>query len=193
MNMDGIEKCLLGLTTVQEIFRVAPPEIEEAHKESYKEIIVQNEEDAGEIPVQDSRLSLSSIKPKKILVAEDNKMTLDLLTYVLEYENYHIITAANGIEAMKLAFLERPDLIVTDLLMPKMGGLTLIKRLKSQLSTRFIPIIVLTGKDDVKTEVELFEAGANDFIIKPVDQKKLLARVRRLLRETPTEEKGGEI
>jgi type IV pilus assembly protein PilB len=78
---------------------------------------------------------------------------------------------------------EMPDLIISDLLMPKMNGLTLTKRLKSQLNTRFIPIIILTSRDDVETEVKVLESGADDFVIKPVEHKRLLARMKRLLRE----------
>ena len=181
MTMDGIEKCLQGLTTVQDVFRVAPPEIDETPENDSEEVLVQYDEEIEKSLAALS--SVSTIKPKKILVADDNEMTLQLLADVLEYENYHVITAPNGLEAMKLALREMPDLIVSDLMMPKMNGLTLTKRLKSQLNTRFIPIIILTNRDDVETEVKMLESGANDYIIKPVDHKKLLARLKRLLQE----------
>ncbi|MFC1866698.1 ATPase, T2SS/T4P/T4SS family [Thermodesulfobacteriota bacterium] len=181
MTMDGIEKCLQGLTTVQEVFRVAPPDIDEISKEASEEVLIQYDE---EIEESLSTLSaVSSIKPKKILVADDNEMTLQLLTDVLEYENYHVITATNGFEAIKLVLREIPDLIISDLLMPKMNGLALTKRLKSQLNTRFIPIIILTNRDDVETEVKMLESGANDYIIKPVNHKKLLVRIKKMLQE----------
>jgi len=71
---------------------------------------------------------------------------------------------------------------VTDYLMPEMDGVTLIKKLKSQLSTRYIPIIMLTAKDEVDSQVMGIDAGADDYLTKPVNAKRLLARVNRLLR-----------
>jgi type IV pilus assembly protein PilB len=181
ITTDGIEKCLQGITTVQEVFRVAPPGMEEISKKDSEEVLIQYDEEFEER--LSALSSVSSIKPKKILVADDNEMTLQLLTDVLEYENYNVITATNGLEAMKLALREMPDLIISDLLMPKMNGLVLTNRLKSQLNTRFIPIIILTNKDDVETEVKLLESGANDYITKPVNHKKLLVRIQKLLQD----------
>jgi len=80
-----------------------------------------------------------------------------------------------------MASIEKPDRIVTDFLMPKMDGVTLIKKLKSQMSTRFIPIIMLTAKDELESEVEVIDAGADDYLTKPIVPKRLLARVGRLL------------
>lgn len=189
MTMDGIEKCLQGLTTVQEVFRVAPPEMDGSPEKDQEEVLIHYDEDIEES--LSTLSSVSSIKPRKILVADDNEMTLQLLVDVLEYENYHVITAPNGFEAMKLALREMPDLIISDLMMPKMNGLGLTKRLKSQLNTRFIPIIILTNRDDVETEVKVLESGANDYILKPVDHKKLLARMRRQLNEQYEETREG--
>ena len=87
---------------------------------------------------------ITSARSDKILIADDSEIILQLLSNVLESENFRIITAANGREALRLAMQERPDLIVTDLLMPEMDGITLIKKLKSHLATRYIPVIMLT-------------------------------------------------
>jgi type IV pilus assembly protein PilB len=114
-------------------------------------------------------------------VADDNEIIVKILRNILESENYHVITAENGLEALKLALQERPDLIVTDLLMPKMDGITLIKKPKSQLTTRYIPIMMLTAKDEVDSEVEGIDTGASDYLTKPVNPKILLARVHMLL------------
>ena len=84
-------------------------------------------------------------------------------------------------EGLKIASTEKPNLIITDFLMPEMDGVTFIKKLKSQMSTRFIPIIMLTAKDEVESEVEVIDAGADDYLTKPVVAKRLLARVGRLL------------
>ncbi|MFC1838721.1 ATPase, T2SS/T4P/T4SS family [Thermodesulfobacteriota bacterium] len=191
MTIDGIEKCLQGITSAQEVFRVAPPEIDDAVKIDSEEILVNYDEEIDEI--LSTLPSVSSIRPKKILIAEDNELTLQLMTDVLEYENYNVITATNGLEAIKLVMREVPDLIISDLMMPKMNGLALTTRLKTQLNTRFIPVIILTSKDDVETEIKLLDAGADDYIVKPVNHKKLLARIKKFLREPPEEEAEGGV
>ena len=122
-----------------------------------------------------------STSPKKILVVDDNAVILKLLRHLLEAEDYLVVTAENGLEGLKMASMEKPNLIITDFLMPKMDGVTFIKKLKSQMSTRFIPIIMLTAKDEVEAEVEVIDAGADDYFTKPVVAKRLLARVGRLL------------
>jgi CheY-like chemotaxis protein len=177
MAIDGIKNASKGLTTIEEVYRVAPPE----SKEPSRSMIF---EQAGveEIAVTKSSVrTISSVKPKKILVAEDNKVTLRLLTNFLESENYLVVTASNGLDAFRLTMKEKPDLIITDLIMPEMDGMTLTKKLKSQLITRYLPIIMLTLKDDVDSVLEETATGADDYIKKPVNSKTLLAKVNRLL------------
>ena len=129
-----------GITTAQEVFRAAPPETEETVKTDSEEILVNYDEEMDEI--LPATPSVSIIRPKKILVADDNELTLQLMRDVLEYENYHVITAKDGLEAIKLGMREVPDLIITDLMMPKMNGLVMTTRLKARLNTKFIPIII---------------------------------------------------
>jgi DNA-binding response OmpR family regulator len=106
---------------------------------------------------------------------------LKILKNILESRNYLTASASNGMEALKLAFQEKPDLIITDYLMPEMDGMMLITKLKSQLATRFIPIVMLTSKDEVEAEVAVINAGADDYLTKPVNPKRLIARINRLL------------
>jgi type IV pilus assembly protein PilB len=181
MSMDGIRKALEGMTTIEEVFRVAPPEAEEGTRLHIVEPSIPEEIGPEAPPPEEPSTSVASVRPQKILVADDNEIILKILRNILESENYHVITAENGLEALKLALQERPDLIVTDLLMPKMDGITLIKKLKSQLATRYIPMMMLTAKDEVDSEVEGIDAGADDYLTKPVNPKRLLARVHRLL------------
>jgi type IV pilus assembly protein PilB len=183
MSMDGMRKALNGLTTIEEVFRVAPPEAEKVPQVPILEPSVSAPEEMTmeEPPPEGEMASVGSVKPKKILVADDNEVILKILCNLLESENYLIITAKDGLEAMKLTLQEKPDLIVTDYLMPKMDGITLIKKLKSQLSTRYIPIIMITAKDEVDIEVKGIDAGADYYLIKPINSKRLLARVNRLL------------
>ena len=112
---------------------------------------------------------------------DDNRVVLKILKNILESRNYLTVSASNGIEALKIAFQEKPDLIITDYMMPEMDGMTLITKLKSQLATRFIPIIMLTSKDEVDAEVAVINAGADDYLTKPVNPKRLIARINRLL------------
>ena len=118
---------------------------------------------------------------EKILVVDDNEVILKILRKLLESKDYHIITAKNGLEAFQLALKEQPDLVITDYLMPKMDGVTLIQKLKSESSSCSIPIIMLTAKDEVDSEVKVIDAGADDYLTKPINSKRLLARVKRLI------------
>lgn len=182
MTIDGIKKALQGLTTIEEVFRVAPPEAKEIPLVPIAESSVLEEIEAGEEPVvEEPPQSISNIRPQKILVADDNEIVLNILRNLLEYENYLVITAEDGLEAMKFSLKEKPDLIITDYLMPKMNGIDFIRKLKSKLTTRYIPIIMLTAKGEVDSEVKGIDAGADDYLAKPVNLKRLLARIKRLL------------
>jgi DNA-binding response OmpR family regulator len=142
-----------------------------------------------QIPIpEDTRTSIGSVSPKKLLVADDNEVTLKILSNVLASESYLVLTAKNGLEALKLALQEKPDLILTDYLMPQMDGITLIKKLKSQLTTRYIPVIILSAKAEVDAEVKGIDAGADDYLTKPVNPKRLLTRISSLLRRPAIEE-----
>ncbi len=187
MAVDGIMKALEGRTSIDEVFRVAPPEAKQPSRGQPAEPgISQDPIQDGTFQEEDQAPDVSttirSVSPKKILVVDDNAIILKLLRHLLESEGFLVVSAENGLEALKMASMERPDLIVTDFLMPKMDGVTLIKKLKSQMATRFIPIIMLTAKDEVESEVEVIDAGADDYLTKPVVPKRLLARVGRLLK-----------
>ena len=181
MTLDGINKATEGLTTIEEVFRVAAPELDEIPQKPVEDASTFEQAEAKPPPPETSPATVSSTRDKKVLVADDNGIILKTVSKVLKSKNYITITAENGLEALRLATEEKPDLIITDLLMPKMDGITLIKKLKDQSSTRDIPIMMLTAKDEVDTEVEGIDAGADDYLRKPVNAKRLLARVSRLL------------
>ncbi|MDI6688291.1 MAG: ATPase, T2SS/T4P/T4SS family [Desulfobacterales bacterium] len=186
MSMDGIQKALHGLTTIDEVFRVAPPGFDDIIQKPILEISESDKIETAEQASEDMpSSSISIIKSKRILVVDDNAIIVKIVGNLLESEGYIVLTAENGLEAMKLAFQSKPDLIITDLLMPEMDGVTLIKKLRAQLSTRYIPIIMLTVKDEVDVEVKSIDAGADDYLIKPVNPKKLVSRVNRLLNRPP--------
>ncbi|MEI6262618.1 MAG: ATPase, T2SS/T4P/T4SS family [Deltaproteobacteria bacterium] len=185
LNMDGIAKAFMGLTTIEEVFRVAPPEYDDAAQESLDNAMKNREpvsvSDQYEAHKPEPPSSIGSIRPDKILIVDDNLVVLKILKNILESENFMIVSATNGIEALKIAVQEKPDLIITDYIMPEMDGMALITKLKSQLTTRFIPVIMLTAKDEVDAEVEVINAGADDYLTKPVNPKRLIVRINRLL------------
>jgi len=185
LNMDGVAKAFMGMTTIEEVFRVAPPEYDDAAQESLDNA-VKNREPVSvsyqhEAHEAEPPSSIGSIRPDKILIVDDNLVVLKILKNILESENFMIVSATNGIEALKIAVQEKPDLVITDYIMPEMDGMALITKLKSQLTTRFIPIIMLTAKDEVDAEVEVINAGADDYLTKPVNPKRLIARINRIL------------
>jgi len=124
---------------------------------------------------------VKSAQPKRILVVDDSLFFRKMVAQGLEAEGYLVSVAENGLDGLKMVSSEKPNLIISDLLMPEMDGLSFVKKLKSQLATRFIPVIMLTAKDEVESEVELIDAGADDYLTKPIVAKRLLARVKRLL------------
>ncbi|MFP4086818.1 MAG: ATPase, T2SS/T4P/T4SS family [Desulfobacteraceae bacterium] len=181
MAMDGIAKAMKGLTTIDEVFRAAPPDAKESSDESRDQMDSELETATEQAALAEPEPTVRSASPNRILVVDDSTVVREMIRHNLEAEGYLIITAKDGIEALKTVSAEKPDLIVLDYLMPKMDGLKVIKELKSQLSTRFIPIIMLTAKDEMEAEVESFDAGADDYLTKPFVPERLLVRIKRLL------------
>jgi len=118
----------------------------------------------------------------KILIVDDNKENLNLVAYFLKPQNYHIITAMDGLEAMQKVESEKPDIILLDIMLPKMDGFQVCERIKKNPSTKFIPIIMITALKELKDKIHSLEVGADDFISKPFENVELLARVKSLLR-----------
>ena len=106
--------------------------------------------------------------PTKILVVEDDSETREFITVMLELRDYEVITAKNGLEGIIKASLEQPDLVVTDLGMPGVNGIDLIKQLRSRSECAGIPILVITGYD-METANEAILAGANRALAKPLN------------------------
>jgi len=120
--------------------------------------------------------------PPLILIVEDNPASLDILQTRLKTHNYEVITATDGEEGLVKARKKQPDLILLDIMMPKMDGLEVCRRLKGDPSLPFIPIIMVTAKADSKDVVAGLEAGGDEYLRKPVDHAALVARVKSMLR-----------
>lgn len=123
------------------------------------------------------------MKKLKIVTVDDDPDILDVLDLTLS-EDYIVFQAANGLDGLKLAKEHIPDLIITDYKMPIMNGHQLCRSLKKDIILQHTPIIMLTGKGEIKDKVDGLEAGADDYLVKPFEPNELLARIRMILRRT---------
>ena len=123
---------------------------------------------------------------ERILIVEDEEDILELVSYNLTREGYQVTGVTSGEEALKITGAESLDLIVLDLMLPGIDGLEVAKRLKNNLKTRDIPIIMLTAKGEEADIVTGLELGADDYITKPFSPRILIARVRAILRRKTT-------
>lgn len=119
----------------------------------------------------------------KILVVDDEPRNVRILQIHLNAQGYTVYTAADGVEALDVVERDAPDLILLDINMPKMDGFEVVKQIRANKATEFIPIVMITAlRDTRENRIKSIEAGADDFIEKPFDSLEVLARVRSLLR-----------
>ena len=129
---------------------------------------------------------------KKILIVDDEKPIVEVLKFNLEKDGYKTIEAYDGEQAVEMALTAKPDLILLDVMLPKMDGLTVCTKIRQKLDC---PIIMLTAKDDVVDKILGLELGADDYMTKPFSVRELAARIKANLRkrtvpEETKEEKG---
>lgn len=117
-----------------------------------------------------------------VLIVEDNKEVRKYIVAMLS-SSYKLIVANNGKEGLKLAFKHIPDLIISDLMMPLMGGMEFCQTLKKEEKTSHIPFIMLTAKADIGNKIEGLETGADDYLIKPFNEKELKTRIKNLINQ----------
>jgi DNA-binding response OmpR family regulator len=116
-----------------------------------------------------------------VLAADDDEDILALVTFRLERSGYTVLQARDGAEALELARAEKPDLAVLDVMMPKMDGFELTRRLRAEEATSRMPIILLTARAQDADVQEGFDAGADDYIRKPFSPQELRSRVQAIL------------
>ena len=125
----------------------------------------------------------------KILVTDDEKDIVELISYNLAKEGFSIIKAYDGEAALKLVKLQKPDLLILDLMLPRMSGIDVCKAVRNNPDTANLPIIMVTAKADETDKIIGLEIGADDYITKPFSIKELVARVRAILRRLRDENK----
>ena len=126
---------------------------------------------------------------RKILVVDDDRKTVDLVRLYLEKDDYQVLTAYDGQTALELARQKRPDLLVLDVMLPKLDGLDLCRVLRAEAPT---PIILLTARTSEDDKLLGLDLGADDYVTKPFSPRELLARIRAVLRRAGLESAAPE-
>jgi PleD family two-component response regulator len=188
---DGIAKAAQGLTTLDEVVRVAAGDGKSQKDDSTKSRThnqstpLQEQSRQNFAEAQQTALSAKdtagSVEKERVLVVEDSGTILKVVKYFLELEGFEVLEAQDGASGIELAKRERPNAIVTDYNMPGMDGVTMVKALRVDPLTRDIAILMLTSEDSVESETRALAGGVDDYILKPVEPRRLAARVKSLL------------
>lgn len=118
---------------------------------------------------------------KKILIVDDEKDLVSLVSLHMKMAGYEVLTASNGEKALAVAQEEKPDLIILDLMLPKIDGWEVCRRLRQDPEIKNVPVIMLTARAEIKDKLKGFEAGADDYVTKPFSPRELVSRVKRVL------------
>lgn len=121
------------------------------------------------------------IAKKKVLVVDDEKELVKLITFNLSIAGYNVLSAKNGIEALEISEQENPDLIILDIMLPRIDGWEVCRRLRQNPHTTNIPIIVLSALSEVNDKLRGFDLGIDDYVTKPFSPRELAVRVKRVL------------
>lgn len=120
---------------------------------------------------------------KTVLIVDDSRITLDMIEFMISSADYEIVTALGGLEALELMDRKAVDLAVVDINMPGMDGYTLIRKIRSDKVFREVPIIIITTEAEARNKEKGFEAGANAYLVKPVQADEMIAQIRLLIGE----------
>jgi len=189
MLQDGIEKVLQGITTLEEIARVSPVEQDILEStlqdiENKQAIVTPPPGTTAQPVVQEQQIATQADvpeKPDRILIAEDDVRIRKTLKRLLKRRDYQVILAVDGEDALEKIRVERPDLVLLDIRMPKRDGFSVCQAMRSDVKTIFIPVIMLTALDSIEEKLHGLSVGADDYITKPFHPDELLARIEAVL------------
>ncbi len=139
------------------------------------------------------RSNYQSLNNAKILVADDEPDILEFITYNLKKDGYQVYAVSNGAEAVEKARQIKPDLVILDVMMPKMDGIQACSEIKSTPGLHQVAVIFLTARAEEFTEVAGFDAGADDYITKPIRPRVLLSRISAILRRSEKPAESAEL
>ncbi len=125
----------------------------------------------------------ASVKAKLILVADDEPDIVTIVEMILKSQGYDVLKAANGLEALELAEMHNPDLILLDIMMPDMDGWEVLRLLHVDPSTAEIPVAMISAKTGSRAKIASMQEGAVDYITKPFDSLELLTKVKEILKD----------
>jgi type IV pilus assembly protein PilB len=187
---DGIAKAAEGITTLDEVARVAPrDDLRASPAPAPPPLVVPSPPRtellaaAPALPVNGSAPA-AECGPARILVVEDSPTMVHVVSYFLQLEGYAVEAANDGEQGLAAARRQPPHLIVSDVDMPRMNGFEMVRALRADPLTSEIPILMLTARNSIENETEGLATGADDYVAKPVEPRRLAARVKRLLRRT---------
>lgn len=196
---DGILKAAQGLTTLADVVRVVASDDSAAHREeatkpdlsnafpAHVDVVPDESEAVKSAPwptppmASETPEASESQQKRRVLVVEDSATVASVVKYFLELEGFDVLLAKDGHSGLQSAKDNQPDVIVTDCNMPGMDGMTMVKALRLNTATRGIPVLMLTSEEGVEKEAKALEAGVDDYIVKPVEPRRLAARVKSLL------------
>jgi DNA-binding response OmpR family regulator len=126
---------------------------------------------------------MSAAARKKVLLVDDSKVVLMLERAILGEARFELLTAHDGVEAVEVAERERPALILMDVVMPRLDGFGALRRLRGSAATARIPVVMVTTRGEAESMIDGYESGACDYIVKPIDERELVAKVESILGE----------
>lgn len=153
--------------------------------ENMKEKNLVDGEDIGTAKIWFLKTEVEKVENKiKVLVADDDENIINIIRYSLDSDQFEVLEAANGKEALGMVFTRSPDILILDIMMPEMDGYVVCEELRKHDSTKNLPIIILSAKASVDDKVKAMGLGIDDYMVKPFDPRELEARIKMRLKPT---------
>lgn len=188
---DGIAKAAQGLTTLEAVLKVVKRDDADANDETAAAVLhdhasISREEapetvDKSPPTAVEIQGVVGSKKKEQVLIVEDDRTITSVVKYFLELEGFQVVVAENGLIGLEAAKRELPQIVVTDCNMPVMDGVAMVKALRADVHTQDVSILMLTSGNTLEDETRALAAGADDYILKPVEPRRLVARIKTLL------------